>query len=151
VDIMESDSVKWKKLCVDLFSVEDDFFRLVYNIIPELRDKKSAGENWSPKDILAHIVGWEVEVVKQFREFLVNPDVDDNYDIDSFNENSVSLRKSKTWEEIVNELELSQKELSVLLSSLSQKDIDSEERFSEWVEVLINHYKHHMSQLQQLT
>jgi len=148
---MESDSVKWKKLCVDLFSVEDEFFRLVYNIIPELRDKKSPGENWSPKDILAHIVGWEVEVVKQFREFLVNPDVDDNYDIDSFNENSVSLRKNKTWEEIVNELELSQKELSVLLSSLSQKDIDSEDRFSEWVEVLINHYKHHMSQLRQLT
>ena len=65
------------ELCVDLFSVEDEFFRLVFNIIPELRDKKSPDENWSPKDILAHIVGWEVEVVKQFKEFLVNPDVDE--------------------------------------------------------------------------
>jgi uncharacterized protein len=148
---MESNSVTWKKLCEDLFSVEEEFFRVVKNINPELRDKNVPSKNWSPKDILAHIAGWEVEVVKQFKEFLVNPDADDNYDIDSFNEKSVSSRKSKTWDEIMKELELSQKELSAFISTLSQKNVDAEDRFSEWVEVLINHYKHHMSQLQKLT
>ena len=145
---MESKSVTWKKLCEELSSVEEEFFRTVKNIERGFQEQKIPGKNWSPKDILAHIVGWEIEVVKQFKDFLVNPDVDDNYDIDSFNENSVSSRKSKTWDEIIEELELSQKELSVLISTLSQKNVDAEDRFSEWVGVLIDHYRHHMSQLQ---
>ena len=148
---MKSKNVTWKKLCEDLFSVEEEFNGVVHNIKPGIQEQKIPDRNWSSKDILAHIVGWENEVIKQFKEFLVNPDVDDNYDIDSFNENSVSSRKSKTWDEIIEELELSQKELSALISTLSQKDIETENRFSEWVEVLINHYKHHMSQLQQLS
>ena len=145
---MESKSVTWKKICDELSSVEEEFFRTVKNIERGFQEQKIPGKNWSPKDILAHIVGWEIEVVKQFKDFLVNPDVDDNYDIDSFNENSVSSRKSKTWDEIIEELELSQKELSVLISTLSQKNVDAEDRFSEWVGVLIDHYRHHMSQLQ---
>jgi uncharacterized damage-inducible protein DinB len=148
---MESKSAMWKKLCIDLFSVEEEFLKVVKNIKPEYHKREICSKKWSAKDILAHIVGWEVEVIKQFREFLVNPDVDDNYDIDSFNENSVSSRKSKTWEEIIEELELSQKELSILITTLSRKDIYNEDRYSEWVEVLISHYKHHKSQLQQLT
>jgi uncharacterized protein len=148
---MESKSVTWKKLREDLISVEEDFFRTVKNIERGFQVQKIPGNNWSPKDVLAHIAGWENEVIKQFKEFLVNPDVDDNYDIDSFNEKSVFSRKSKTWDEIMEELELSQKELSAFISTLSQKNVDAEDRFSEWVEVLINHYKHHMSQLQKST
>jgi len=151
VEIMASKSAIWKKLCEDLFSVEEEFNAVVNNIKPGFQKQKVPGRNWSSKDILAHIIGWENEVIKQFKEFIVNPDVDDNYDIDSFNENSVSSRKSKTWKEIIEELELSQKELSTFISTLSHKDIDTEYRFSEWMEVLISHYKHHISQLQKLT
>jgi uncharacterized damage-inducible protein DinB len=150
MDFMESKGAIWKKLCEDLFFIEEEFNGIINNIKPGYQEQKLPGKNWSSKDILAHIVGWENEVIKQFKEFIVNPDVDDNYDIDSFNENSVSSRKSKTWEEIIEELELSQKELSTFISTLSHKDIDTEDRFSEWMEVLINHYKHHISQLQKL-
>ena len=144
---MESNSVTWKKLCEDLFSVEEDFFRTVKNIERGFQEQKIPGNNWSPKDILAHIVGWENEVVIQFKAFLIAPDVDDNYDIDSFNEKSVSSRKRKTWDEIIEELVLSQKELSAFISTLSQKNVDAENRFSEWVDVLTNHYIHHTKQL----
>jgi uncharacterized damage-inducible protein DinB len=142
---------EWLKLCENLSSVEEEFIQLIDSLNTTLRDQKIAEGSWSTKDILAHIVGWEDEVLKQFKAFLVNPDVDDTYDIDSFNESSVSSRKNKTWNEIIEELKSAQEELSAFISTLSQKDIDAEDRFSEWVEVLIDHYKHHMFQLQKLT
>ncbi len=142
---------EWLKLCENLSSVEEEFIHVIDSFNATVRDQKIAEGSWSTKDILAHIVGWEVEVVKQFKAFLVNPDVDDTYDIDSFNESSVSSRKNKTWNEIIEELKSTQEELSAFISTLSQKDIDAEDRFSEWVGVLIDHYKHHMSQLQKLT
>lgn len=140
---------EWLKLCENLSSVEEEFTKVIDCFNAKVRDQKIAGGSWSVKDILAHIVGWEDEVVKLFKAFLVNPDVDDTYDSDSFNESSVSSRKNKTWNEIMEELNLVQEELSTFISTLSQKDIDAEDRFSEWVEVLIDHYKHHTGQLKQ--
>ncbi len=140
---------EWLKLCENLSSVEEEFTKVIDSLNAKVRDQKIAGGSWSVKDILAHIVGWEDEVLKQFQAFLVNPDVDDTYDIDSFNESSVSSRKNKTWNEIIEELKSIQEELSAFISTLSQKDIDAEDRFSEWVEVLIDHYKHHTMQLKQ--
>ncbi len=140
---------EWLKLCQNLSSVEEEFIQVINSFNAKVRDQKIAEGSWSVKDILAHIVGWEDEVLKQFKAFLVNPDVDDTYDIDSFNESSVSSRKNKTWNEIIEELKLSQKELSVLISTLSQKNVDAEDRFSEWLGVLIDHYKHHTMQLKQ--
>ena len=117
----------------------------------KIRDKKIADGKWSAKEILAHIAGWEVEVKKQFKVFLTNPDVDDNYDIDSFNKSAVELRKYLSWDQIVTELITAQSELSGFLAKLTQKEIDEEKRFIEWVDVLINHYDHHIKQLKLLT
>ena len=142
---------EWLKLCENLSSIEEEFTKVIDSFNAKVRDQKIAEGSWSVKDILAHIVGWEDEVLKQFQAFLVNPDVDDTYDIDSFNENSVSSRKNKTWNEITEELKSTQEMLSSFISTLSQKDIDAEDRFSEWVEVLIDHYKHHTRQLNNLT
>jgi uncharacterized damage-inducible protein DinB len=147
--LIRSNQDKWKELQRKLAAVEEEFIQVIYSLNTTLRDQKIAGSSWSVKDVLSHIVGWEVEVVKQFKAFLVNPDVDDTYDIDSFNKNSVSSRKNKTWNEIIEELKLAQEELSAFISTLSRKDIDTEDRFSEWVEVLIDHYKHHTMQLKQ--
>jgi len=141
---------EWLQLCKNLSSVEEEFIQVIYSLKTTLRDQKIAEGGWSAKDVVSHIVGWEVEVVKQFKAFLVNPDVDDDYDIDSFNEKFVSSRKSRTWDEIIEELEISQKELSALISTLSRKDVNAEDRFSEWVGILVDHYKHHLSQLQKL-
>ena len=140
---------EWLKLCENLSSVEEEFTKVIDSFNAKVRDQKIAKGSWSVKDILAHIVGWENEALKLFKDFLVNPDVNDTYDINSFNENSVTSRKNKTWNEIIEELKSIQEELSAFISTLSQKDIDAEDRFSEWVEVLIDHYKHHTMQLKQ--
>jgi uncharacterized damage-inducible protein DinB len=147
--LIRSNQDKWKELQRKLSAVEEELIQVIDRINVKVRDQKIAEGGWSAIDVVSHIVGWEDEVIKQFQAFLVNPDVDDTYDIDSFNESSVSSRKNKTWNEIIEELKSTQEELSAFILTLSQKDIDAEDRFSEWVGVLIDHYKHHTMQLKQ--
>jgi len=144
-------SSEWLKLCENLSTVEKEFIQVIDSFNAKARDQKIADGSWSPKDILSHIVGWEVEVVKQFNAFLTNPDVNDTYDIDSFNKSAVELRKHLSWDQIVAELNIAQAELSDFLLKLTQKEIDEENRFIEWVDVLVNHYIHHTKQLKHLT
>jgi len=142
---------EWLKLCENLFTVEKEFIQVIGSLNANIRDQKISEGSWSVKDVLSHIAGWEVEVVNQFKVFLTNPDVDDNYDIDSFNKSAVELRKYLSWDQIVTELITAQSELSSFLAKLTQKEIDEEKRFFEWIDVLTNHYDHHTKQLKQLT
>ncbi len=141
---------EWLKLCENLYTVEKEFNQVIEGLNTKIRDIKIANGKWSAKEILSHIVGWEVEIVNQLKAFLTNPDVDDNYDIDSFNKSAVESRKHLDWDQIVLELKTAQTELSGFISTLRQKEIDEEKRFIEWVDVLINHYVHHTKQLKQL-
>lgn len=142
---------EWLELQNKLVAAEEEFLQIIEKLDEKLRDKEIDEGKWSPKDVLSHIVGWEVEVIKQFKAIIINPDVDDNYDIDSFNKTAVESRKHLSWEQVAAELKTAQTELSGFLSNLTQKEIDKEKRFIEWVNVLINHYIHHAKQLKQLT
>jgi len=148
---IKSNQDEWQELRQKLSKVEEEFLHVIDSVNTKLRDQKITEGSWSVKEILSHIVGWEVEVVKQFKTFLTNPDVDDNYDIDLFNKSAVESRKHLSWDQIIAELKTAQAELSAFLSNLTQKEIDKEKRFVEWVDVLINHYVHHTKQLKQLT
>ncbi len=148
---IKSNQDKWQELQRKLATVEKEFIQVIDSLNTTLRDQKIAGGSWSVKDVLSHIAGWEVEVVKQFKVFLTNPDVDDNYDIDSFNKSAVESRRHLSWDQITAELKTAQSELSGFLSKLTQKEIDKEKRFIEWVDVLVNHYNHHSKQLKLLT
>ncbi len=142
---------EWLKLCENLYTVEKEFNQVIESLNTKIRDQKITDGSWAVKDVLSHIVGWEVEVVNQFKVFLTNPDVDDHYDIDSFNKSAVESRKHLSWDQIVAELKTAQTELAGLLSNLTQKVVDEEKRFIEWVDVLVNHYVHHTKQIKQLT
>ena len=140
---------KWLELHKKLVASEKEFSQVTENIDTKLRDKEIDEGKWSPKDVLSHIAGWEVEVVKQFKAFLTNPEVNDNYDIDSFNKSAVESRKHLIWDQLVTELKNAQSDLSTFLSNLTQKEVDEEKRFIEWVDILVNHYIHHAKQLKQ--
>jgi len=149
--LIKSNQDKWQELQRKLATVEEEFIQVIDSLNAKVRNQKIAEGSWSVKDVLSHIVGWEVEVVKQFKTFLTNPDVDDNYDIDSFNKSAVESRRNLSWDQLVAELKSAQTELSIFLSNLTQKEVDEEKRFIEWVDILIKHYIHHTKQLKQLT
>ena len=142
--------LEWLKLREELFSSSGRFIQLVNKLNPDIREGVIDKSAWSPKDVLSHIVGWDVEVVKKFNDFIVNPDADEEYDIDAFNAKSVADRKGKSWNDVMNEFKSVQVKLSNVVNDLSKDNINSDPRFIEWVEVLIGHYDHHRIKLEHL-
>lgn len=150
---MKSKELKWPdwlKLREELFSSSGRFIQSVKKLNPDIREEVIDKSAWSPKNVLSHIVGWDKEVAKKFKEFIVNPDADDEYDIDAFNAKSVAERKDKSWNDVMDEFKRVQVELSKVVNDLSEDNINSDPRFIEWVEVLTGHYDHHRIKLEQL-
>ena len=141
---------EWIELRDRLSAISGEFLEVIINVDPKLSEKKGICGSWSAKDIVAHIVAWEKEVIERFRLFMEGITSDNDYDIDTFNQKSVTDRKEFSWGEIYNELKLAQDELKQVNESIIQENINTDKRFIEWIGILIDHYKHHMSQIKDL-
>lgn len=86
----------------------------------------SALSNWSPRDIVAHLIGWNRYVVRGSRQLLRGElpfyDVNPGEDYSSVNKRLVAECSSESRGELLTELEESATELARFLRSLSPDD-----------------------------
>jgi len=103
--------------------------------------------SWYLKDIVAHIVGWDNEVLRQFELFKIKNVTLPENDIDKFNVKSVNDRISFTLSQNIVELKNTNVELNNFIKYLTEEEYNSNKIYNEWLEVEVNHYKHHTLQL----
>jgi hypothetical protein len=138
---------KWQKSIEILGAFSTEFLNEVKNMDPDLANQEIEPGKWTFKEMVAHIVGWEKEVAIRFIEFIKGSMEDVNYDINSFNKNSVDSRQLQTWQETIYELQEAQADLQEIITKIREADLKAEKRFQLWVNVLIRHYKQHLKQL----
>jgi DNA polymerase-3 subunit epsilon len=81
------------------------FASLLDDVPVDLRDRVGACGTWSPRELLAHCVGWEWEAARRLRLIAANPDLPEAvYDVDGFNAASVAVRARQSWDNTVIEL-----------------------------------------------
>ena len=148
---MEAKWDEWLKALDQLAAVSKDFLGTVQNLDSRLSSRKGICGNWSAKEVVAHIVGWEVEVADSFRAFRAGRAPDLDYDVNAFNRRSVDARKTSSWEAVLAELRSAQRSLAKTTKALSEKEIEMEPRFLTWANVLVRHYKHHKAQIEKLS
>ena len=134
-----------------LRDASSDFMDVAQRLDPKLRKKRNVYGQWSANEVVAHIAGWEREVIRCFRMFLLEPTRDVTYDVNAFNEKSVTSRRHLSWDELIAELMAAQEELREVNASLGPDDLTRDSRFLEWTVVLVRHYQHHMKQIRELT
>lgn len=90
--------------------------------------KVNIDENWTVKDILAHLCGWNKEYVREIKRILLNKAVwwknqyDDQLIEDKFNERQVIKMKEKSLGEILVEWEKSFRVLIKMVKNLSEEE-----------------------------
>lgn len=97
--------------------------------------------------MIAHISGWDKEVIRQFDLFRDGLDKAIKHDIEGFNKKSVQERGHLSWKETIAELQQAHKQFYQKAMSLSSKKLSKNEEYRDWVEVQIAHYIHHTQQL----
>jgi hypothetical protein len=147
---MESIWQDWDDKLNSLHDVSMEFINTAEIIDPDVAEKAGKFKKWSPKDVVSHIMGWEFEVIDVFRKYLSGDREVPDYDIDSFNAQSVDSRRDKTWYSVIDELKAAQSELKKVNASVTQKDLETGDIFIEWVDILIDHYVYHTNQLKSI-
>ncbi len=115
---------------------------------------------WTPRDIVAHLVGWNRHVIEGSRQILKGElpfyDVDPGEDFANVNAEHIRKYPSQDRDELLEELRGSERELTAFLSSIDEGAWDrdfgvrhegSNITVKNTVDDLIADYAHHQSQL----
>lgn len=115
-----------QELIEGLRAARSDILEFVLDLSPEQREVVFLGE-WSVKDLLAHLVGWDITNFRAVQEILAGayPSFFQFYDKDwrSYNARLVEEYKVEPIEAILAELDASQRQLIACLEALPTSDI----------------------------
>jgi hypothetical protein len=134
-------------LQIGLSMAYTNFFRVVKQLTPDKRSQAGVSGIWSPKDVLSHLIGWD----KSLQEFIADPDgfnPEPLYDTDTFNAKSVSERQRQSWEETIDELQISCLDLQKAITTVTAK-MKIYARVSGWLKGRREDYEFHTIQMEE--
>lgn len=140
-------STDWTKLIDQLEELQKNFNEAVQTLGASKIEKPGVCGDWSPRQLVAHMTGWEIETIFQFQRVQNGSEAMD-HDIDAFNEKSVEQRKHLAWNETLTELITVQHRFNEVVRSISLDDESKNEQYRELMDVQIEHYIHHTKQLE---
>lgn len=142
-------STAWSTLQDRLAGAFDVFQEVASQLDPAARERAGVCGFWSPKDVIAHLIGWDLEATRRLRAFMSGPTEDLTYDLAAFNAGSVVARQYLSWNEILVELQTAQQTLREAMVALGDEDVAREPRISQWIAGRNSDYEEHTAQLRQ--
>jgi hypothetical protein len=133
------------RLETELSTAYTNFVRATAQLDLDKRYKPGVSGDWSPKDVIAHLVGWD----KSLQAFIADPDgfnPEPLYDTNMFNAKSVSERKHQSWEETLDELDSSYIDLQKAIATVTA-EMKIYDRVRGWLKGRRGDYEFHTVQL----
>lgn len=127
----------------DLTQAQFDFVQIANQLDAKKRDQPGVCGAWSPKDVAAHLTGWD-QLLLQFitdSENFVPPD-----DIDRFNQQSVQRRKDIGWPDVLQEMGTNFRHLQAAVAATTP-EMAIHDRVFSWLAGRIEDYVLHRDQL----
>lgn len=121
-----------------------EFVNVADQLNPAKRNQTGVCGKWSPKEVTAHLVGWDASL-KQFIvdiENFIPP-----FDVHGFNQRSVEARAEDPWEIVMAELAANFVELTEALATVTS-EMQIYDRVSSWLGGRIEDYRLHTGQLE---
>lgn len=140
----------WRTLQENLAAAFADFLETCDHLDPRLYEQGTVDGQWSVRDVIAHLAGWDHEATERFWRFLAGPTEDSTYDADEFNSRSVAARQHFSYSQALKELKSVHRSLEEAIAAVQAEDLESDSRFVEWLEAISAHYAEHTAQLKRL-
>lgn len=138
----------WIELSSELDMAHHKFMEIANQLDASIREKEGVCGRWSPKDVIAHLIGWDTEIIYALDLFARGDGetYDNQFDIDNFNKQSVNSRKNLTWGNIMNDLSQAHKGLQEIVIILNEKNMESSSGFGQALVGRKNDYEVHTNQ-----
>jgi len=139
---------QWRTLQHRLSHAYDRFRHTVEQLAQGARERLGVCGEWSPKEVVAHLAGWDREAARRFHQFMQSPTEDIDYDLDGFNARSVAARQHLSWEQTLDELDDAHQELQQAIALVEPQHLEADSRFFGWLEGRSGDYEEHTVQIQ---
>lgn len=130
-----------------LHTAYGEFLTICHRIPPERRDEGGVCGVWSPRQVVAHLAGWQYEGGQRFRELLRNPQSRKHYDVDAFNAQSVAERADWSWEQTLADFKAAHLELQNAIADLMIASPPDWREFAGWLKTISDDLIEHGEQL----
>ena len=109
-----------------------------------------ATKSWTVKDVVAHLVGWEKEVVNTLDEAIKTGEhawfmKEENWD--TFNKTNTEYYKHYTPEELIKEWKMWQERLEEKIQQHGEKKLKGDKDMEYLFDEEDGHYQHHFNQI----
>ncbi len=145
-----SEEQAWEALQARLTAAFNGFLAACNQLDQRLYEQPIIGDQWSVKDIVAHLTGWDHEATERFWRFLAGPTEDITYNVDEFNARSVAARQHFSYNQAIKEWSSVHKGLEEAIAAVQPEDLEHEGRFVEWLQAISRHYEEHTAQLKSM-
>ncbi|HLV98882.1 MAG TPA: maleylpyruvate isomerase N-terminal domain-containing protein [Ktedonobacterales bacterium] len=140
----------WTALQARLAAAFTNFLDTCDHLNPGLYEQGTIDGQWTLRDVVAHLTGWDHEATERFWRFLAGPTEETAYNTDEFNARSVAARQHFSYAQAVKEWRSVHRGLEEAIAAVQPEDLEAEGRFAEWLTAISKHYEEHTAQLQKL-
>ncbi len=103
---------------------------------------------WSAKQIVDHLTGWQVESINIIDRLLNVEEEELDLDIDGFNASSVRDREARDWTQSLTELEESFNTFDHILRGTGQEAYEMHSGLASWVRAMTQEYRFHLAHIE---
>ena len=122
-------------------------FQQVAAALPsDRRDQAGVCGHWTPKQVAAHLAGWDREAARALHALLAGAPQDLVSDLDMFNHASVDARAHLSWDGTCWELRAAHESLHRAIDALTQAQVQAT-GYLAWMDGRIADYDLHTAQL----
>lgn len=119
------------------------FLALIGTLPRTLREKEGACGVWTPKQVIAHLAGWQREALKRYEMFAKGETTSIRYDVDKFNADSVAALKLLSWYETIETFEHTCDDLQAFVETNPNR------KQRGWLKALDRDLREHTEELRQ--
>lgn len=140
---------EWHELLAQHAEAFSAFIATAEQLPPSKRDTPGVCGVWSPKDVAAHMIHWEAEAANRFKAFLNGKIANKTYDVNSDNALTVTQYHDAAWEQVMTELVHAHEKLLNLCAVVESGFVETDSRFTEWLNGRVDDLRLHTEQLRE--
>ena len=137
---------QWITARVNLTYVHATFQHVAAALPSDRRDQAGVCGQWTPKQVAAHLAGWDREAARALHALLAGAPEDLVADIDVFNRASVDARTHLAWDGTCCELRAAHESLQRAIDAIIQAQVHAS-GYLAWMDGRIADYDLHIAQL----
>lgn len=143
-----------KKELINKLKQANDELIIAIDSFPKEKREATIFDQWTLKQVMGHISGWNLLRLKELSLFLNNKPITKITDFETYNKHLIAEREGKDWEYLYDELKTSCEKLIEVYTNINPESFnkkiwnDSTKTVKDWLLIDLDHWnREHLTEI----